>query len=219
MGIKARWIGLEDVLGKIHVMPEKLSKAIKEIIDRNDRLLETHIKQDLMQGGTNDTQLAGRTGQLASSTRAINATIEDGGARVSGGINFGQKYARVHIGPKGQITTIRPVNRQWLTIPLGAAKTSSGALRGAAQSGMYGQTFFANSKAGNLILFGKLAYQKGKRAGQTHGDIVPLFVLKKEVKVKARLHPKDMFEWVQPKIVSEIKETIALYRGAQGTKI
>ena len=122
MGIKARWVGLEDVLGKIHVMPEKLSKAIKEIIDRNDRLLETHIKQDLMQGGTNDTQLAGRTGQLASSTRAINATIEDGAARVSGGINFGQKYARVHIGPKGQITTIRPVNRQWLTIPLEATK-------------------------------------------------------------------------------------------------
>ena len=90
MSIRARWIGLEDVLGKIHVMPEKLSKAIKEIIDRNDRLLETHIKQDLMQGGTNDTQLAGRTGQLASSTKAINATIEDGGARVSGGINFGQ---------------------------------------------------------------------------------------------------------------------------------
>ena len=208
MGIKARWIGLEDVLGKIHVMPEKLSKAIKEIIDRNDRLLETHIKQDLMQGGTNDTQLAGRTGQLASSTRAINATIEDGGARVSGGINFGSPYGKVHIGPKGSTFTIKPRNKKFLTIPTqkgkeylggmgGGALTGAGALRGGATSGMFSGTFISKG-----IIFGKLG--QVKEAGKTKGKVIPLFILKKQVTIKRRLFPTEMMEWIQPKIVSEI---------------
>jgi hypothetical protein len=212
MNFVPRFIGVEDALGKIHALPEHLSKAIKQVFDVNDLLLVTHIRQDLMQGGTNDTQLQSRTGALSQSTRILPAKVTDGGSKVSGGVNFGQKYARVHIGPVGQVTTIRPVNKQWLTIPLEAAKTGAGALRGGATSSIYRETFIAKG-----IIFGKLGTVKV--AGKTQGKIVPLFILKKEVKVKARLHPSDMFAWLQPKIVDSIREIIALYKNAKGYKI
>lgn len=60
----------------------------------------------------------------------------------------------------------------WLTIPLKAALTGTGALRAPARQ--WSNTFFQKSKKGNLILF------------QTKGSkIIPLFVLKKSVRLKA----------------------------------
>jgi hypothetical protein len=67
---------------------------------------------------------------------------------------------------------VRPVTRQWLTIPLEAAKTRAGVGRGRALD--FQDTFFLRSRAGNLIL----AMKNGT-------GITPLFVLKKQVRVPA----------------------------------
>lgn len=71
--------------------------------------------------------------------------------------------------------TVRPVRKKWLTIPLDAALTPAGVLR--APAPMWRDTFFARSKRGNLILFQKTGKKK----------ITPLFVLKKQTKIPARL--------------------------------
>jgi hypothetical protein len=42
--------------------------------------------------------------------------------------------------------------------------------------------------------------QKGAKAGQTKGEIRPLFVLKKEVTIPARIFTEDLKEWWLPKI-------------------
>lgn len=73
--------------------------------------------------------------------------------------------------------TIRAKRAKYLTIPLRAAMTGTGRSRGNARTvgSRYQSTFVRKSKRGNLIMFGK----RGKR-------IVPLFVLKKSVRIKAR---------------------------------
>lgn len=60
----------------------------------------------------------------------------------------------------------------WLTVPLPAAMTGTGALKAPARH--WSNTFFQKSRRGNLILF------------QNKGDsIVPLFVLKRSIRLKA----------------------------------
>ncbi len=47
---------------------------------------------------------------------------------------------------------------------------------------------------------------KGKKTGELQGNIIPLFVLKKQVKVKARIHPEDLIAWIGPKMIADFKE-------------
>ena len=88
-----------------------------------------------------------------------------------------------------------------LAIPLDAARTASGVARGGPRdTGVFGKTFIAISKAGNLIIFGKAVYKSGKRKGQAHGKIVPLFVLKKQVTVPVRVSTETLLDWVHTRI-------------------
>ena len=113
-----------------------------------------------------------RTGDLHDS---IGSIVKDTGNQLEGIIGSGARqgnrlpYADIH--ETGG--TITPKNVQWLTIPLRAALTPSGMPRGRARD--FENTFFAYSKAGNLILF----QRKGKKA-------VALFLLKKSVTIPAR---------------------------------
>lgn len=70
--------------------------------------------------------------------------------------------------------TITPKRAQWLTVPLPAAMTPAGVVKGRARD--FPSTFVARSRAGNLIIF-----QRG-----VGGGVTPLFVLKKKVTIPAR---------------------------------
>ncbi|MEO0250057.1 MAG: hypothetical protein ABIN58_11140, partial [candidate division WOR-3 bacterium] len=137
-----------------------------------------------------------------ASVRTLPNMIE--GATVKGGVGVGTVYGRVHVGPKGQVSHIVPKARKWLTIPLPAAQTKAGVLRGSAQSGMWGETFFAKSKKGNLILFGRRVLQKGPKAGEMTGRIVPLFLLAKAVNVPSRIHPEEILAWEEPRMIKAL---------------
>lgn len=71
---------------------------------------------------------------------------------------------------------IRPRRRKYLAVPLAAVKTAAGDVRGGPRS--YSNTFFARSKAGNLILFQK------RGAGQAP---TPLFAMVSQVRIPRRL--------------------------------
>ena len=87
-----------------------------------------------------------------------------------------------------------PKNAKALTIPLPAAMDSNGTARGSARDkAIFGETFIAKG-----IIFGNLNYVRGKKAGQTKGDIVPLFVLKKSVDVPVQITSESLRDWVQP---------------------
>lgn len=178
-----------------------LFKAVRDLVNETAIKLHRHIKQDLFAEypkGTTSRTLSTRSGQLKKAVRFIPATVVEKDV-VKGGIGIGTKYAKVHFGPRGRVTTIRPVNKKWLTIPLPAAMDGHGKLKGSApDDAIYGDTFFAKSKSGNLILFGKSKYVKGSKAGQTKGDLKPLFVLKKETRIPARISPDDLMRFANP---------------------
>lgn len=86
--------------------------------------------------------------------------------------------------------TIKPVNGRYLTIPLSAAKTPAGVTRKPARE--WDDTFFYETDAGKLLLI----QSRGTR-------IIPLFLLVKEVVVKAS-------RWAS-KAVDETEATIPQY--------
>ena len=188
-----------------------IEKAVKNLVNIVSLQTQKHIRTDLFvpYQGRNLYQgvLQTRSGKLKKSVVNIPAVRE--GDIVSGGIGIGTAYGRVHFGKRGQVTTINPKAAQALTIPLPAAMDSHGVARGSARDkGIFGETFLGKSKAGNMIIFGKLLYVKGAKAGQVKGKLVPLFVLKKSVSVPARIHPEDLRDYMQPIIgkgMAEIK--------------
>jgi len=139
-------------------------------------LIENALKQNI-----SGTILSVRTGRLKSSIgsmvesrdNALRAIIGSG-VRQRGRV----KYANIH--ETGG--TIRPVNVQFLTIPLTAAKTAGGASRFTARDVMEKRTKYLGSFIRNDIIFGVI---QRKRKGSP-GKIVPLFVLKTSVDIPAR---------------------------------
>jgi hypothetical protein len=209
--MEARFV-FEDGFDKFRT---KMVRVVKDILNENMALLVTHIRKDIIASATTDSTLKSRSGHLRQTTQAISATEDSG--NIKAGISFGTVSARTHVGPQGQITTIYPKRAKMLAIPLSAAMTGAGVAKGGPtdqpgsgdrHSSLWGDTFIARSKGGNLIIFGATKYQKGARTGETHGAIIPLFVLKSSVQVKARIHPKDLMEYSKPLIAKDLKEQL-----------
>jgi hypothetical protein len=202
--------GLDDLMKLFRKMPDSMLIMLKNIISENSILLATHLKRDRMTGGTNDHQLGVRSGQLRSATRPKRGTVH--GTKVMGGVTIGTNYAAPHFGPAGKKTKITPKTGRYLTIPLPAAMTASGVVKGRARDeGVWGKTFVAKSKAGNLIIFGKGVAQKGGGAGEIQGSAVPLFVLKESVTIKARIDPMELVMWIKKLIIPAIEREIPRY--------
>jgi len=195
--------GAVDAIKAIDTVAKDYESQIKAILGVNSRLLETYTKQ-LMKGGTTSTHLRYRSGRLSGSTKAIVVKKTADGV-YTGGIQIGTAYAGIHIarpGQEGGSTVIRPKNKKFLTIPLPAALTPAGVLRGSAMSGLYHNTFIQRSKAGNLIIFG--AMKQVQFAGQKQ-KIVPLFLLVKKVTVPFRINASSLLNWIKPKMESDIE--------------
>lgn len=124
-------------------------------------------------GGTGPRSLSSRSGKAQDSIRRSVRTVIDGNDVV--GFIGGIYYLKAHeFG-----ATIRARRSQYLTIPLPAALDSAGVpLKRSARD--WTNTFIKRSRKGNLLIF------------QKRGDqIVPLYVLKKEVTIRKRLGMHD----------------------------
>lgn len=123
-------------------------------------------------GGTSASSLGRRSGTAFQS-------IHDS-VRVTGGAQ-NLNTLKGYIGGVGYLAThefgavIRPRNGQYLTVPLPAALNADGTPK-RRSARMWNDTFVARSRAGNLLIFQK----DGAR-------IIPLYVLKTEVRIPPRL--------------------------------
>lgn len=182
-------------------------RATKKVFNFHTVLMVSKMRTEDLSGPTTKRSVSARSGKLRANLKAKRAHVVAGS--IVAGVNAGTAYAGVHIGKRGRKTTIRPKNARYLTIPLEAAKTKAGVARGSARSGMFGDTFIMKSKSGNLLIMGKRRYQKGAKAGQTHGNLAPLFVLKKRVVVRARVDTtkrvKEVKRTVTRDIIQELK--------------
>lgn len=193
--------------------PKRLSARLKTAVYKTSVLAVSHIRQTYFGNHTGSNKLHYGGGELPRSIKP--KPVELKGFKVHGGIMAGTVYSSVHIGRKGKTTTIRPRKAKMLAIPLAAAKTKSGMQRRLSTviedgkrkiTGPWGKTFVAKSKRGNLIVFGQRMTMKGKNAGKIRGNIIPLFVLKKQVRIRTRIHPKDIMKWIRPRLDAEIKK-------------
>lgn len=159
------------------------------------------LQKERLSGRTGDMGLVRRSGNLA---RDWNTTTDVSGASLAVNIKThgtADKYA----GLQEFGGTVKPVSAQWLWIPLSENKTSAGVARITPTQAMSNGGFLTNAKTGGKIFWAYgLTAASRKRAsrevkkGRAKDELVPLFVLKKEVTIPARLGATSLFESMLP---------------------
>ena len=146
-------------------------------------------------GGTGAKSLSRRTGALL---RTIEKSVKVTGKFTGTGEVRGQIGSPLIYASTQEFgATIRPKRAQYLTVPLPAALNANGMMK-LPKARDYPRTFVARSRRGNLIIFQK----KGR------GKIIPLFVLKRQVRIPPRLNLGVAVEAgsraLGPRIVNEV---------------
>jgi hypothetical protein len=143
-------------------------------------------------GGTSDRTLSRRSGRLIASIKESVTVRGQRLADIEGGIG-GAVYLRTH----EHGATIRPKKAKYLAIPLPEALNADGTPK-LASPRQWKNTFVARSKNGNLLIF--------QRRGR---HIVPLYVLKREVKIRPRLGLGDTLRAGLPHFVDRAMSRMA----------
>lgn len=158
----------EKQLREIHNLLQRVSTLKSaEVITAFRRaalVIENRVKQNVSGGAVKV-----RSGRLRNS---IGSVVREKEGKLAAYIGSGQRSGKpvvyANILETGGI--IRPVKRQWLTIPTEYAKTKAGA--GNLRAPEVKNGFFARGKNGSLILF-----EGGRKTPR------PMFILKKQVKI------------------------------------
>lgn len=192
-------VKIED--DKIRIFLDKLTPHLQDTlikeVRKQSRELRDYIAVRHLAGGTSADRLAVRSGALRGGTSPL--PVQQEGNRIFAGVGFTEKYARVHVGPAGQKTVIKPTNAKMLAIPLAAAKTAAGVARVKSPRDIP-DLHLIKSKAGNLLLAKTIGKGKGKGKGKGR-QIIPFYVLKNMVEVPARVHPASILAEKKAEIV------------------
>jgi hypothetical protein len=156
-------------------------------------------------GGHHDNLLMRRSGHLSNSIKP-RPVVENGDDFV-GGIEMGKVYGKTLIGKRGHVTTVTPKSGRFLAIPLPAALGNHGVPRGRPRdAAVWGSTFFARSKNGNLILFGRQLYVKGARKGEAKTGVVPLFIMKTSVNIPVKIAVEDLLGFASAGVGKDLQK-------------
>lgn len=160
-----------------------------------------------LKGNTTGSILKRRTGHLTQSIQTIVYQDKQGvvTARIGSGVRSGRRMAYSEIHETGG--TITPKRVKWLTIPLEAALTASGAPRKARASD-WPNTFVGKSKGGSLIIFQK----QGKK------NLIPLYVLKKSVNIPARRYMSKTLDTTKNYFLMAVRGAIERSLNGEQTK-
>lgn len=191
---------------KIRKIQPAIIRGIVVGLNRESKDLHSHIVKQHLSGAGEDAEanrknhkLRRRTGEFVRKTRYENAEAM-GGGRYRAGVAFDAQYSTTHVGEKGKVTTITPKNKKWLTIPLPRALTRAGVLRKPTKD--YDDLFFYwPDKSKSPVLAKTIG--KGKRA-----KIQAFFVLVKMVKIRTRIHPKEILRLNKNKIQAGLRRAV-----------
>jgi len=187
--------GLRAFAASLNKAPERMAPALK----RELRTFLDGVSRAMQQrhgnpwpGGTGPKTLSRRSGRalqsIAQSIDVRGSTLAD----IQGSIG-GVGYLRTH----EYGATIRAKRAKYLTIPLPPALNPDGTPKKRSARDWH-DTFVITSKAGNLLIVQKRA-----------GRIVPLYVLKKEVTIPARLGMRDTLQAGLPLFVDRAMSRMA----------
>lgn len=202
--IKIETTSAKELEAKANRINRAIVAGIVKGLRTESDALHTHIVRTHLTGAGEDPdenrrkqKLRRRTGEFVKKTKVLRVK-RLGGGRYEAGVGFEAPYAPVHVGEKGKVTTIRPKNKKWLVIPLPAALTKAGVLK--KKPSDYDDLFFLWADKNKAPV---LARKVGKR-----GRIQPLFVLAKMVKIRTRIHPKEILRSRRQVIAAGIKRAI-----------
>jgi hypothetical protein len=188
-------VGLQRIRHDFEQASQKIKPILMTELTRYLQLIAQQVAERNSApwpGGTTPTSLSRRSGEAMESLKQ--------GVRISMGSvgPVGDMYGVFYLFVHEYGGTMRAKNAQYLTIPLPAALNSDGTpkMRSARE---WNDTFVGRSRAGNLIVF--------QRQGRL---VVPLYVLKKEVRIRPRLglikaqeDAIDKFIWRVATLVAE----------------
>lgn len=190
---------------------KRYGKYMTKFIKDRLRALVTYSMVDLQKdirtnrfiaydGGHHDNLLMRRSGHLSNSIRP-RRTVEVGPDFV-GGLETGKAYGSTLIGRRGKVTVIVPRLKKFLAIPLPAALDGHGVPRGRAlDKAVWGSTFIHKG-----IIFGQPLFVKGKKKGESKGMIVPLFVLKRSVRVPVKIAVEDLRDYALKSVGKDLRK-------------
>ena len=197
----------------VHWEDDRFRKACAKMPQEIFRAFRTLLARYLVQfrGIVSRTRLRGlpglrrRTGLLTQSQKAvvtgdsIRALV--GTYAIGGGL---VKYARIH--EEGGV--VRPVRSRFLAIPLEAAKTAAGVSR-AVSPRDFKDTFVRKGIIWQRLAPGAKAPRGASSNLADRAQIVPLFVLKRQVKIEPRLGIADAWRADRPRRLDTFRAAIA----------
>ena len=179
---KIETLDLEKRIGKITAdMVPGVVRLANDMIDRHQSEMTRRLSNRVLKR---------RTGALVRSLRPSYATPERPTATTN--VGRGAPYAKAHeFG-----ATIRPRRRQFLTVPLRDAKTAAGVTRQQAQLRRSGRGFETASlvpgaEDTQTFIFTSVGNRKIIAVAKRGGGVLPLYVLRKSVRIPERLGFRD----------------------------
>lgn len=185
------------------VSPE-IKAGLKTGLNKQSISLRNYINTRHLTGGTSSDRLGSPSGRLRASGKIIEAAQR--GKDIVAGVSYGGttkggkpvKYAHIHIGKVGQETTIKAKSGGALTIPIMAGRTPAGK---------------ESAKAKRLKDARKLTFipRHGKApllVNTTNKLFEPMYVLKKSVTIRARVHPEVILNTRQDTITAAVSKEI-----------
>jgi hypothetical protein len=192
-GIEVKVDNKRLVLKIQELTPELEDVLFDETKKQSDKLTNYIIKNHLT-GGTSDTKLKVRSGSFRRLTLPIKPKAYS--AKMRGGTQFAGIGARVHVGPKNQVTTIKPIASKYLAIPIGEALNGNGVARYSGPRSVPGLSLITSRKGNKLL------------ARTSDAGIEPFFLLLKQVEVKARVHPDEVLSKNIKAIASDYRKAV-----------
>lgn len=183
--------GLRAVGDAMKRHPEQLGLMVnKEMAKFLRSNLETLAKRHSTQfsGGTRTDSLSRRTGELVRRLPDAAKVTGNRIQNVEGRVSLPKRYA---IHERGGV--IKPKGSKYVFIPLPEALDPSGKPK---QPKSFKNTFLAESRTGNILLFQK----------QGRGQLVPLYLLRKQVRIPPRLGMGDSLKRGIPAFVNAVMD-------------
>lgn len=168
----------QDAKTGLYALADSLGKSLDDFAHVLSREMRVFVNAELdklaaKHSGPNTTDAA-----LAKRTGALVRALQSGG-KVHNAAKLADVYGEISLPGKNRIHeyggTITPKEGEYLFIPLPAALNGDGTPK-RRNPRQWQNTFIAESRAGNLILF--------QRVGR---KLTPLYALKKQVRVRPRL--------------------------------
>lgn len=182
------------------INPSRRDSLIKGMMIKVGAVMERALKDEV---SSPKGVLKRRTGRLANSIGfQVNNHLGNWQTEIGSGVRTGNRVSYANILETGGI--IKPKKSRYLAIPLTAALTKSGAPKKSSPM-QWASTFVKRSHAGNLIIF----------QSQSGGRIVPLYVLKKSVRIPKKEYLSETVRKMREKVFQIINNEISdALRGA-----